>query len=122
MFLFGKKKKKDEPIEDEELEITEAVGDWARVRYNGKNGWSSIDYLKLKGGIKYTVTYSADGASSLPPSSTKEHGVSISVSGIIPEKAGHEFLGWSSRAGDIYIYSNTKRDSYNNKYIYNNCY
>ena len=83
-----------------ELEITEAVGDWARVSYNGKSGWSSIDYLTLTGSIKYAVTYSADGASSLPPAAQKEHGVSIPVSGIIPEKAGHEFLGWSSREGE----------------------
>lgn len=79
------------------LEITEAVGDWARVSYGEKSGWCSIDYLKLSGSIKYTVTYSAEDATSVPPSTKKEHGTSISVSGIIPERAGHEFLGWSRK-------------------------
>ncbi len=79
-----------------ELEITEAIGDWARVSYNGKSGWSSIDYLEYAEGIVYSIAYDGNGAVSVPGRQKKEYGKAITISGIIPEKEACVFLGWSA--------------------------
>ena len=76
--------------------ITEGVGDWARVSYNGKTGWSSLDYLEFAEGMKYSVEYDGNGGSSVPGTQTKEYGKALALSGIIPEKSAHIFLGWST--------------------------
>ncbi len=40
-----------------ELEIREAVDNWARVSYGGNNGWVSLDYIKYKRAITYSVIF-----------------------------------------------------------------
>jgi len=44
----------------------------------------------------YTITYDANGGDGAPAPQTKQHDVSLSLSGIEPQRAGHAFLGWST--------------------------
>ena len=40
-----------------ELEIREAVGNWASVSYGGNRGWVSLDYIKYQRAITYSVVF-----------------------------------------------------------------
>ena len=52
--------------------------------------------------ITYSVTYNANGGSSVPSTQTKEYGADITISDKIPSRTDHEFLGWSTSAdGEI---------------------
>lgn len=59
----------------------------------------------------YTVTYDANGGSGAPDSQIKDKNDSVRISSVIPERDGHQFLGWSTdktassvkyKAGDKY--------------------
>ncbi|MBE6600823.1 MAG: CHAP domain-containing protein [Ruminococcaceae bacterium] len=77
------------------LKITEISGNFAKVNYNGKNGWSSLDYLKFSENIKYSVKYDANGGEGAPTAQEKEHGLATELSDKLPTREGHIFLGWS---------------------------
>ena len=46
----------------------------------------------------YTVSYNANGGSGAPASQTKTYGVSLTLSAVVPTRAGHTFLGWNTKA------------------------
>lgn len=46
----------------------------------------------------YRINYNANGGSGAPSSQTKTYGISINLSGTIPTRAGHNFLGWSTNS------------------------
>ena len=46
----------------------------------------------------YTVSYNANGGSGAPSSQTKTYGVSLTLSAVVPTRAGHTFLGWNTKA------------------------
>ncbi|PWM33798.1 MAG: hypothetical protein DBX65_08370, partial [Oscillospiraceae bacterium] len=44
----------------------------------------------------YTVSYNANGGSNAPPSQTKVHGVTLTLSSTVPYRTNYEFVGWSA--------------------------
>ncbi len=80
------------------LKITEISGNFAKVTYNGKTGWSSLDYLKFAETMKYSVSYDANGGVGAPEAQKKEHGLATELSDIIPTREGYVFLGWAENA------------------------
>jgi uncharacterized repeat protein (TIGR02543 family) len=46
----------------------------------------------------YTVSYNANGGSGAPSSQTKTYGVSLTLSAVVPTRAGHTFLSWNTKA------------------------
>ena len=46
----------------------------------------------------YTITYNANGGSGAPSSQKITHGEYVAISNVIPTRAGHTFLGWSTSA------------------------
>lgn len=46
----------------------------------------------------YTVSYNANGGTGAPSSQTKTHGTPLTLSGVMPGKAGYSFLGWGTSA------------------------
>ncbi len=79
------------------LKITEISGNFAKVNYNGKNGWSSLDYLKYAEAIKYSVKYDANGGEGAPSAQEKAHGGFVTLSDARPTREGYKFLGWAAK-------------------------
>lgn len=48
----------------------------------------------------YVVAYNANGGSGAPSSQTKWHGESLTISGTVPTRAGHTFVGWALTKAD----------------------
>ena len=47
-------------------------------------------------GVKYTITFNANGGSGGPTSQIKEHGSSVTLSSETPTKSGYTFVGWGT--------------------------
>ena len=91
--------------------ITEASGDWGKTSYNGKNGWVSLSYVTPVRLDQYVITYDSNGGESAPTPTKKTAGVDTSITSVIPQKTGYDFIGWSKSksassvdfySGDIY--------------------
>lgn len=52
----------------------------------------------------YTVTYDANGGSGAPNTQTKIHDEILSISNIVPSRAGHTFQGWSTTRNGAVVY------------------
>ena len=81
-----------------ELEIREAVGNFARASYGGNDGWVSLDYIKYQKPITHSVTFCDDSGNVLWQGSY-EDGEKIKIPEE-PKKESDEiydyvFLGWS---------------------------
>ena len=56
----------------------------------------------------YTITYDANGGENVPESFVKDHFASYTISSVVPEKEGYNFMGWAGsddktyNAGDVY--------------------
>ena len=46
----------------------------------------------------YTISYDANGGSGAPSAQTKDGGIDLSLSGIVPTRAGYVFKGWNTAA------------------------
>ena len=46
----------------------------------------------------YTITYDANGGTNKPENQTKQEGISITLSNVIPTREGYKFLGWSTNS------------------------
>ena len=46
----------------------------------------------------YTISYNANGGSGAPSAQTKDGGIDLSLSGILPTRAGYVFKGWNTAA------------------------
>ena len=44
----------------------------------------------------YTITYDVNGGTNKPENQTKQEGISIKLSSVIPTRKGYKFLGWST--------------------------
>lgn len=52
----------------------------------------------------YTVTYDANGGSGAPNNQTKIHDEILSISNIVPSRAGYTFQGWSTTRNGAVVY------------------
>ena len=52
----------------------------------------------------YTVTYDANGGSGAPNTQTKIHDEILSISNIVPSRAGYTFQGWSTTRNGAVVY------------------
>ena len=57
---------------------------------------SKTGTILFKFGKVYTITYNANGGSSVPSSQTKDYGTALTLSSITPTRVGYTFLGWST--------------------------
>lgn len=67
----------------------------------GTLGWGDglAETLTLSGvAATYTVDYDANGGSGKPAAQTKYHGEDLVLSGTVPTRKGHSFLGWATSA------------------------
>jgi uncharacterized repeat protein (TIGR02543 family) len=46
----------------------------------------------------YSVTYHANGGANVPTAQTKTHGIDLTLSPVIPTRAGYTFIGWSANS------------------------
>jgi len=46
----------------------------------------------------YSVTYNANGGANAPAAQTKTHGTDLTLSSVIPTRAGYTFIGWSANS------------------------
>ncbi len=44
----------------------------------------------------YTISYNANGGSGAPASQTKTHNVDLTLSSVVPTRAGYRFMGWAT--------------------------
>ncbi len=49
---------------------------------------------------EYNVSYDANGGIGAPPPQTKTHGVSLTLSSVVPTMTGYTFVGWSTAPTD----------------------
>lgn len=52
------------------------------------------DFYAIYKRIPYEITYSAEGATSVPRTQTKHYNSRITLSNLIPKKTGYTFVGW----------------------------
>ncbi len=52
----------------------------------------------------YTVSYDANGGTGAPESQTKQHGVDLTLSSIVPARSGYTFKGWAPTAAGSPVY------------------
>ena len=52
----------------------------------------------------YSVTYNANGGTGVPTSQTKQYGVDITLSSIVPTKTGYTFNGWATEQNGNVVY------------------
>ena len=52
-------------------------------------------------GVKYTITFNANGGSGGPTSQIKEHGSNITLSSETPTRSGYTFVGWGTSATSV---------------------
>ena len=52
-------------------------------------------------GVKYTITFNANGGSGGPTSQIKEHGSSVTLSSETPARGGYTFVGWGTSTTSV---------------------
>ena len=52
-------------------------------------------------GVKYTITFNANGGSDGPTSQIKEHGSSVTLSSETPTRSGYTFVGWGTSTTSV---------------------
>ena len=70
---------------------------WAKIKYNGRDGWVNYAWLYDAGNPKVTISYNANGGCGVPSSHTAAiaYGVaSYTLSSSIPNRNGYTFKGW----------------------------
>ena len=80
--------------------VTEVKNGWGRVSYNGSVAYVSLEYADFVAPSVHKISYVSEGKTLLSRElfSTEE----ASVSALIPEKKGYEFLGWADANGTLY--------------------
>lgn len=77
---------------------TSATGGVAYTPGGTYDGNASITLFAVWKSNTYTVSYNANGGSGAPSSQTKIHGVTLTLSSIIPTKTNYRFKGWGISA------------------------
>lgn len=54
--------------------------------------------------FEYAVTYNANGGTGAPAQQTKYYGADLTLSAVIPTRAGYTFLGWATSQGGAVAY------------------
>ncbi|MCQ2530882.1 MAG: InlB B-repeat-containing protein [Lachnospiraceae bacterium] len=76
-----------------ETDVTSTVKDGAlTIEDINQNTYAEIFFKELE----YTVTYDANGGSGAPESQTKKYHSDLTLSELIPEREGYQFMGWST--------------------------
>ena len=75
--------------------ITDVSGDFGKTSYNGKDGWVSLSYVTPVRLEQYVITYNANNGDGAPLAAKKTAGVNVTITNVIPQRTGYDFLGWS---------------------------
>lgn len=83
----------------------QTVTGWVEIKFGGvvysgttlgtREGKASVT---IAAKTSYTVKYDANGGDGAPASQTKWHGESLTLSSVIPTRAGYSFAGWNTAA------------------------
>ena len=60
-------------------------------------GNAAITYYAIWKKITYTITYKENGGSGQPSNQTKTYGEDLTLSGVIPNKTGYDFVSWNTK-------------------------
>lgn len=80
--------------------VTESEYDsrrWAKISWNGRDGWVNYAWLANGGAAAqtYTVRFDANGGEGAPAALTKTQGQALTLPQTVPTRYGYEFFGWA---------------------------
>lgn len=78
--------------------VTEiSANGWGKIDYEGKTGWISLTYAQYIPAARYTVSFDTGASKTVIPTQPKADGVAVTLTGETPERAGYNFVGWSTK-------------------------